>query len=107
MKLAFAVSLALAVTLSVSGAAHSQQQLKALPVNSYVLTNPDGTPLYLVQHSKEWETRKVYHVVKPAEQENSNPPNRGRRSRRSATENRVNSTRSWEQFNRQYGFTEM
>jgi hypothetical protein len=111
--------LALVVALSVVGVARSQQlealpvmsahtqQLKALPINSYVLTDPDGTPLYLVQLSKESKTRTVYHVVKPVEQENSSPPQRDNRSRRSAPETRVNSTRSWEQFNRRYGFTEM
>jgi hypothetical protein len=87
-------------------AAHAQQ-LKALPINSYVLTDPDGTPQYLVQYSEESKTRKVYHVVKPVEQENSSPPQRGNRSRRSTPEKRVNSKQSWEQFNRKYGFTEM
>jgi hypothetical protein len=65
MRLALAI--AFAVTLSVCGTAHAQQY-KALPVKSYVLTDPDGTPRYLVQYSEESNFRKVYYVkpVKPA-----------------------------------------
>jgi hypothetical protein len=65
-------ALALVVVLSVAGLAHSQQ-LKALPVNSYVLTDPDGTPRYLVQYSEESNVRRVYYV-KPAKMRNSGPP---------------------------------
>jgi hypothetical protein len=113
------IVLALIVALSVVKVAHAEQvkalpvdsapaqQLKAVPINSYVLTDPDGTPLYLVQYSPEWKSREVYHVVKQVEQENSSPPQRVNRSRRSAPETRVNSTQSWKQFNRRYGFTEM
>ena len=113
------IVLALIIALSVFEVAHAEQsqapllnssdaqQLKALPINSYVLTDSDGTPLYLVQYSKEWETRKVYHVVKSTEQQTSSPSQLGDRSRRSAPAQRVKSTRSWEQFNKRYGFTEM
>jgi hypothetical protein len=113
------IVLVLIVALSVVKVAHAEQvqapsvasapaqQLKAVPINSYVLTDSDGTPLYLVQHSTEWKSRKVYHVVKQVEQENSSPPERVNRSRRSALETRVNSTQSWKQFNWRYGFTEM
>jgi hypothetical protein len=97
--------LVLAVILSVAGAAHAEQY-KQLPVKSYVLTDPDGTPRYLVQHSEKSNFRTVYYV-KPVEQENSSPPQRGNRSRPSAPEKRFTSKRSWEQFNRHYGFTEM
>jgi hypothetical protein len=113
------IVLAVIVALSVVKVAHAEQvktlpidsapaqQLKEVPINSYVLTDSDGTPLYLVQHFKESKTRKVYHVVKQVEQENSSAPQRVNRSRRSAPETRVNSTQSWKQFNWHYGFTEM
>jgi hypothetical protein len=75
-------ALALVAALSVAGVAHSQQ-LKAHPVTSYVLTDPDGTPRYLVQYSEEPNVRKVYHVTtaKPA---NSSPPKRAENRRRPA-----------------------
>jgi hypothetical protein len=87
MKLAFAASLAFAVTLSVSGVAHAQQQYKAIPVKSYVLTDPDGTPRYLVQYSAESSFRKVYYV-KPAKKEKSNAPQPAESYRRHAPKKR-------------------
>jgi hypothetical protein len=87
MKLAFAAGLALAVTFSVTSVAHSQQQLKALPVKSYVLTDPDGTPRYLVQYSDESNFRRVYYV-KPVKAADSNRPQRVEVNRRPAPKKR-------------------
>jgi hypothetical protein len=87
MKIAFALSTAVAITLSVSGAAYSQQQLKALTVKSYVLTDPDGTPRYLVQYSEESNFRQVYNVHS-AKSVSSSPPKRAERSRRPASKKR-------------------
>jgi hypothetical protein len=94
MKLAFAVSLALAVTLSVTGAVHSQQQYKAIPVKSYVLTDPDGTPRYLVQYSEGSNFRTVYYV-KPAKTVESNPPQRAETYRRPAPKKRFVWPNEW------------
>jgi hypothetical protein len=97
MKLAFAVSLAVAVTLSTFGTVYSQQQqrqLKAIPVKSYVLTDPDGTPRYLVQYSEDSKFRTVYYV-KPAKTVESNPPQRAESYRRPAPKKRFIWPNEW------------
>jgi hypothetical protein len=85
------LALTLVVALSVAGAAHSQQptppQLKAVPVKSYVLTDPDGTPRYLVQYSEESNFRKVYHV-KPVTRAKTSAPQRAESYRRPAPKKR-------------------
>jgi hypothetical protein len=91
MKLAFAF--AFVVTLSVAGAAHSEQY-KAMPIKSYVLTDPDGTPRYLVQHSEESNFRRVYYV-KLAKTEESNPPQRAKSYRRPAPKKRFVWPNEW------------
>jgi len=93
MKFAFAVCLALTVTFSVTGAARSQQ-LKALPVKSYVLTDPDGTPRYLVQYSEDSKFRTVYYV-KPAKTVESNAPQRSESYRRPAPKKRFVWPNEW------------
>ena len=85
--------LAFAVALSVVGVAHAQQ-LKSVPVNSYVLTEPDGTPRYLVQNAEESKSRKVYRVT-PVEQEESSTPQRGKRNGRRGTEKRFIWPNEW------------
>jgi hypothetical protein len=67
-------ALAFVIALLMAGSAHAQQ-LKAVPVKSYVLTDPDGTPRYLVQYSEESNFRRVYYV-KPAKSADSIPPQR-------------------------------
>jgi hypothetical protein len=81
------LALALVIVLSVAAVAHSQQ-LKAHSVKSYVLTDPDGTPRYLVQYAEEPNVRKVYHI-KTAKPANSSPPQRGEGNRRRAAKKRV------------------
>jgi hypothetical protein len=93
MKFAFAVCLALTVIFSITGAAHSQQ-LKALPVNSYVLTDPDGTPRYLVQYSEESKFRRVYYV-KPAKTGEPNLPQPAESYRRPAPKKRFVWPNEW------------
>jgi hypothetical protein len=79
------------VALSLAGTAHSQQvesqQLKAVPVKSYVLTEPDGTPRYVVQYSEQSNFRKVYHV-KPDERASTSAPQRAEGNRRPARKKR-------------------
>jgi hypothetical protein len=82
--------------LSVVGVAHSQQ-LKALPIKSYVLTDPDGTPRYLVQYSEDLKVRKTYYI-KPVEQvepQNSNPPQYRESNRRNAPAKRFIWPNEW------------
>jgi hypothetical protein len=81
------LALAIVVTLSVAGLAHSQQ-FNVLPVKSYVLTDPDGTPRYLVQYSKESNFRQVYHI-KASKPANSSPPQRSEGNRRRTPKKRV------------------
>jgi hypothetical protein len=81
------LALALVFALSVAGAAHSQQ-FKAHPVQSYVLTDPDGTPRYLVQYSDASNVRKVFYV-NSAKSASSSPPQRAERSRRPAPKKRT------------------
>jgi hypothetical protein len=90
-KLVFAF--AFVVTLSVVGAAHGQQY-REVPVKSYVLTDPDGTPRYLVQHSEETNFRRVYYV-KPAKTAESNPPQRAESYRRPAPKKRFIWPNEW------------
>jgi hypothetical protein len=94
--------LALVVTLSVVGVAYSQQ-LRALPIKSYVLTDPDGTPRYLVQYSDDLKIRKMFYVkpieqveeVEPIEPQNSNPPQYRESNRRSAPAKRFVWPNEW------------
>jgi hypothetical protein len=68
------------LALSLTGVAHSEQ-LKALPVTTYVLADPDGKPKYVVQYSQESNFRTVYHV-KPAQPDDASeaqPPKPKRR----------------------------
>lgn len=97
--------LALVVALSVVGMAHSQQLIE-LPIKSYVLTDPDGTPRYLVQYSEDLKIRKMYYVkpveqakpveqIEPVEQQNSNPPQYRESNRRSAPAKRFIWPNEW------------
>jgi hypothetical protein len=77
----------LLTALSIAGVAHSQQ-FKAIPVKSYVLTDADGTPRYLVQYSQESTSRTMYRVraTKPVD---STRPERSKNGRRPAPKKRV------------------
>jgi hypothetical protein len=82
MKIVFA----LAVGLLVSGVAHAQQY-KALPVESYVLVDPDGTPRYLVQYTAASNVKRVYQV-KAVTSDTSNQRPRRESQRRTAPKKR-------------------
>jgi hypothetical protein len=85
MKLA----LAFVAALSIAGAAHSQQ-FKVHPVQSYVLTDPDGTPRYLVQYSEASNSRRVYYInTNAAQPANSTAPKRPENKRRPAPKKRT------------------
>jgi hypothetical protein len=97
MKQAFAF--AFAVTLSVAGEARSEQY-KEMPIKSYVLTDPDGTPRYLVQYSEESNFRTVYYVKpvksdKPVDPATSSPPQRAESYRRPTPEKRFIWPNEW------------